>query len=68
MAPIIMDEAQAELDKAAAKYRRTYDRLYLRAMRANGPEECNQIDRQLAAATMEYDAAKRRFAEARGQA
>lgn len=50
--------AQQKLDKAAAKYRRTYDRLYVRSARAGSAEECAQIDSLLAAANAEYAAAK----------
>lgn len=59
---IIQDARQKRLDAAAAKYRRTYDRLFLRSQRAGSAEECAEIDRLLAQANAEYDAAK---AEAR---
>lgn len=49
---------RAEFEKARAKYRGTYDRLYLRSMRAGSAEECERIDAALAAANAEYDTAK----------
>lgn len=53
---------QQTLDAAAAKYRRTYDRLFVASQRANSAEECEAIDRKLAEANREYDAAKEAFA------
>lgn len=46
------------LDAAAAKYRRTYDRLFTASARASSAEECDAIDAKLAKANAEYDAAK----------
>jgi hypothetical protein len=53
---------RAALDAAAAKYRRTYDRLYTASARAGSAAECEEIDRKLAAANAAYDAAKAAYA------
>lgn len=43
----------------ADQYRRAYDRLYVASMRANSaPEECDEIERKLAALNARYEAAK----------
>lgn len=47
-----------DLEKAAAKYRRTYDRLYVASMKAGSAAECEAIDAKLAKANAEYEAAK----------
>ncbi len=47
-----------ELERAAAKYRRAYDRLYVKSQKAGSAEECAEIDRLLAKANAEYATAK----------
>jgi hypothetical protein len=47
-----------KLEKAAARYRRTYDRLYIRSMQAGSAEESAAIEKALARANAEYEAAK----------
>lgn len=51
--------ARATLDAAAARYRRTYDRLYVASQKAGSAEECERIEAALAAANETYAAAKR---------
>ena len=58
---IIVDQAQRDLDKAAAKYRRAYNRGY--AMSERGDYERAQA--LLDKANAEYDAAKAKFAAIR---
>lgn len=56
--------ARATLAAAAAKYRRTYDRLYVQSQKAGSAAECERIDAALAAANRTYDAAKAAYAAA----
>lgn len=53
-----LDKTSA-LAKAAAKYRRTYDRLYVASMKAGSAEESARIDAALARANAEYEGAKK---------
>jgi hypothetical protein len=48
------------LEAARAKYRRSYDRLYIAAMKANTAEESARIYAALARANKELDAAEAR--------
>jgi len=57
----IMDKAQRDLDAAAAKYRRSYDRGYLLSQKGEDERAQRILDR----ANAEYDAAKAAFAKAR---
>jgi hypothetical protein len=51
--------AAEKLARASTKYRRAYDRLYVRSMQAGSAEESARIDAALARINAEYDAAKR---------
>lgn len=59
---IIVDQAQKDLDKAAAKYRRAYNRGYAMSERGDADKAQKILDK----ANREYDAAKAVFAKARG--
>lgn len=48
----------AALEKAAAEYRRTWDRLYVASQKAGSAEECDRITAALARANDKYEAAK----------
>ena len=57
----IMDKAQRDLDAAAAKYRRAYNRGYAMSERGDAERAQAILDR----ANREYDAAKAAFAKTR---
>jgi hypothetical protein len=53
-----MTTPSQRLDAASAKYRRTYDRLFVASARANSAEESDAIDAKLRAANLAYEEAK----------
>ena len=57
---IIVDKAQRDLDAAAAKYRRAYNRGYAMSERGDAVRAQAILDK----ANREYDAAKAAFARA----
>ena len=50
-----------EFDKAEAKYRRTYDALYIASARSNSDAESDAIDAKLVKANIEWRDAKAEF-------
>jgi len=58
-----MDKAQTDLDAAARRYRKQYDRGFLLSQKGEDVRAQQILDR----ANAEYDAAKAAFAEARAR-
>jgi len=59
---------RSQLEAARARYRRTYDRLYVASMRAGSKEECDRIDAKLREANEELAAAEAMYAATEGRA
>ena len=60
---ILMDKAQRDLDAAAKRYRKQYDKGYILSQQGEDERAQRILDR----ANTEYDAAKAAFAKARGE-
>lgn len=61
------DVTRAEFEKAQAKYRATYNALFLQSQRAGSAAECDEIDLKLKKLNSFYDTAKAAYAAAGGR-